>query len=156
MWEKLKTTYREVAEEKLGYKKKKKERWISERTWKLIDARKSAKLSILSASDASELIVLQDSYREIDKQVKKSARTDKRQFIEQKAALAEEAAKKGDSKTVYRLTNEMIGVKPNRTNLVKDENGVLLTDPLMIDERWATHFENLLNRPRINDRDHNS
>ena len=96
--------------------KKKKERWISERTWKLIDARKSAKLSILSASDASELIVLQVSR---------------------------------DSKTVYRLTNEMIGVEPNRTNLVKIENGALLTDPLMIDERWATHFENLLNRPRI-------
>ena len=69
--------------------------------------------------DASELIVLQVSYREIDKQVKKSVQTDKRQFIEQKAALVEEAAKKGDLKTVYRLTNEMIGVKPNRTNLVK-------------------------------------
>ena len=30
IWEKLRTTYREVAEEKLGYKKKKKERWVSE------------------------------------------------------------------------------------------------------------------------------
>jgi len=53
MWEKLRSRYREVREEKLGYKKKKKERWISERTLKLIDARKSAKLSILLASDAS-------------------------------------------------------------------------------------------------------
>ena len=58
IWEKLNTTYREAAEEKLGYKKKKKERWISERTWKLIDSGKSAKVSILSASDVSELIVL--------------------------------------------------------------------------------------------------
>ncbi|XP_065580640.1 uncharacterized protein LOC136040326 [Artemia franciscana] len=98
-------------------------------------------------------LVIGVSYREIDKQVKKSVQTDKRQFIEQKAALAEEAAKKGDLKTVYRLTNEMIGVKPNRTNLVRDENGALLTDPLMIDERWAAHLENLLNRPRINDQD---
>jgi len=89
------------------------------------------------------------SHRKKDKEIKKSVRTDKRQFIEQKAALAEEAANKGDSKTVYRLTNEMIGVKSKRTNLVKDENGALLTDPLMIDEMWVTHFDNLLNRPRI-------
>jgi len=85
--------------------------------------------------------------------VKKSARDDKRQFIEHKAALAEEAANKGDSKPVYRLTHEMIGVKRNRSNLVKDENKVLLTDPLKINERWAAHFKNLLNRPRINDQD---
>ena len=32
MWEKLKSTYRGLGEEKLGYKMKKKERWISERT----------------------------------------------------------------------------------------------------------------------------
>ncbi|XP_065568745.1 uncharacterized protein LOC136032350 [Artemia franciscana] len=118
-----------------------------------IHLKKSAKLSILLASDASESIVLQVSYGEIDKQVKKSVRTDKRQFFEQKAALAEETAKKEDLKTVYRLTNEMIGFKPNRTNLVKDENGAFLSDPLMIDERLASHIENLLNRPRINDQD---
>ena len=97
------------------------------------------------------MIVLQESCRKIDKKVKKSARADKRQFIEHKAALVEDEAKKGDSNTVYRLTNEMVGVNPNMTNLVKDKNGVLLTVPLKIDERWATNFKNLLNRPRIND-----
>jgi len=55
-----------------------KKRWISERTWNLIDASQSAKLSILPASDEYDLIFLQDSYREVDKQVKKSAWTDKR------------------------------------------------------------------------------
>ena len=59
--------------------------------------------------------------------------------------------KPGDLKTAHRLAYEMIGVKPNRTNLVKDKNGVLLTGPLKIDERWTTHLKNLLNRPGIND-----
>jgi len=73
--------------------------------------------------------------------------------MEHKSALAEEAAKKGGSKTVYRLINEMIGTKTNRTNLVKDENRVLLIDPLKIDERWATHFKSLLKKPRTIDQD---
>ena len=28
-----------------------------------------------------------------------------------------------------------------------------MTDPLKINERWEAHFKNLLNRPRMNDRD---
>ena len=51
------------------------------------------------------------------------------------AALAEEAAKKGDSKMVYRLTNEIVGKKTNRTSLVKDENGDIISDPQKADER---------------------
>ena len=95
-------------------------------------------------------MVLQDPYREIEKEVKKSAGADKGQFVEQNASLAEEPAKKGDSKMVYKLTKEMTEVKPNRTNLVKDENGIFLTYPLKIDKRWATHFNNLLSRPKNN------
>ncbi|XP_065565735.1 uncharacterized protein LOC136030594 [Artemia franciscana] len=59
-------------------------------------------------------------YKEEDKVVKRSARKDKRIAIERKPALAEEAAKKGDSK-------------------------------MKADERWASHFEKVLNRPRPDD-----
>ena len=83
--------------------------------------------------------------------MKRIARKDKRIAIERKAALAEEAAKKGDSKMVYRLTNEIAGKKINRTSLVKDENGDVISDPQKADERWASHFEKVLNRPRPDD-----
>ena len=36
-WEKIKSAYTMIAAEKLGFRKKPKERWISDRTWKLID-----------------------------------------------------------------------------------------------------------------------
>ena len=71
--------------------------------------------------------------------------------LREKQRFAEEAAKKGDSKMVYRLTNEIVGKKTNRTSLVKDENGDVISDPQKADERWASHFEKVLNRPRPDD-----
>ncbi|KAK2715292.1 hypothetical protein QYM36_010063 [Artemia franciscana] len=64
------------------------------------------------AKSASELF-----YMEKDKEIEKSAWKDKRLFLENKAVLAEEAARKGDSKTVYRLTHEMSGRQSSRITL---------------------------------------
>ena len=58
-----------------------------------------------------------------------------RQFLEKKVALAEEAAWKGDPKTVYQLTNEMVGKQSSQITLVKDKNGSIISDPEKIDER---------------------
>ena len=89
---------------------------------------------LVDTTRCSELATKQ-LYKEKDKEVKKSARKDKRQILEKKAALAEEAARKGDSKTVYRLTNEMVGKQSSQITLVKDENGSIISDPEKIDER---------------------
>ena len=35
-WDTMKSAYTTAAEEKLGFRKKPKERWISDTTWKLI------------------------------------------------------------------------------------------------------------------------
>ena len=77
-----------------------------------------------------------------------SARNDKRQFLEKKAALAEEAARKGDSKTVYRLTNAMVGRQSSRITLVKDKIGLIMSHPEEIDEidfRFRKTFEQTKN-----------
>ncbi|XP_065584387.1 uncharacterized protein LOC136043406 [Artemia franciscana] len=150
-WEKIKSAYTTIAAEKLGFRKKPKERWISDITWKLIDERKTLKQAMLIDTTRCSELATKQIYKEKDKEVKKSARKDKRQFLEKKAALAEEADRKGDSKTLYRLTNEMVGKQSSRITLVKDENGSIISDPEKIDERWASHFEKLLNRPRTCD-----
>ena len=75
-------------------------------------------------------------YRYQDKLVKKSARGDKRNFLEQKAAMAEEAAKRGDSRAVYKITNEIIGKRHNLNGPVKDGNGKTVTAPDEISEVW--------------------
>ncbi|XP_065578596.1 craniofacial development protein 2-like [Artemia franciscana] len=139
-WTSVKSVYHDVAKANLGFKKRKKEEWISDDTWKYISKRKETRTLILNTSSPEQKAQLQLRYKEEDKAVKRSARKDNRIAIERKAALAEEAAKKGDSKMVYRLTNEIVGKKTNRTPLVKDENGDVISDPQKAYERWASHF----------------
>ena len=61
--------------------------------------------------------------------------------------MAEEAAKRGDSRAVYKITNEIIGKRRNLNGPVKDGNGKTVTAPDEISEVWAQHFEKVLNRP---------
>ncbi|KAK2706163.1 hypothetical protein QYM36_016259 [Artemia franciscana] len=64
-----------------------------------------------------------------------------------KAENAKETARQGDSQSVSHITNEIVG-KYNKTDgLVKDESGLLLTDPDKFKEAWAIHFRKLLKRP---------
>ncbi|XP_065584026.1 craniofacial development protein 2-like [Artemia franciscana] len=119
-WTSVKSVYHDVPKANLGFKKRKKEEWISDDTWKYISKRKETRTLILNTSSPEQKAQLQLRYKEEDKAVKRSARKDKRIVIERKAAFAEEAAKKGDSK-------------------------------MKADERWASHFEKVLNRPRPDD-----
>jgi len=44
-----------------------------------------------------------------DKEVKRRCRNDKKQYIEKRAAKAEEAAKLGDTKMLYRIVKDLSG-----------------------------------------------
>ena len=76
----------------------------------------------------------------------KSVRGNKRDFLEKKAATAEETAKLVDSRAFYKIPNEVIGKRRNISGPVKDENGKVVTAPDKIYEVWAVHFEKILNR----------
>ena len=145
-WTTIQQNYAETAEEVLGFKKSIKEQWISQKTWDLIEDRKKIKQSTLS-NDPSADVMKDIAYKEADREVKKSARSDKRQHLNEKARMAEEAARRGDTRAVYRLTKEIVGKTNVQDGPVKEENGRLLTDPDDRKNRWADYFENLLNRP---------
>ncbi|XP_065571529.1 uncharacterized protein LOC136034323 [Artemia franciscana] len=147
IWESMKSCYQEVAESTIGYRPKLNDEWPSQKTWDLIAERKKIKSQLLDAHVPSVQIHKQNDYRRIDKEIKKSARTDKRNYIEQKIIQAEDAAKRGDSRTLYKLTNETIGKKLIQDGPVRNSDDVLITERSAIDETWANHFEKLLNRP---------
>ena len=109
IWESMKSCYEEVAESTIGYRPKLNDEWLSQKTWDLIAERKKIKSQLLDAHVPSVQIHKQNDYRRIDKEIKKSARTDKRNYIEQKIIQAEDATKRGDSRILYKLTNEIIG-----------------------------------------------
>ena len=85
-------------------RKKKKEEWISRATWKKIEYRKEKKRKILSTRSTRLKAQLTASYRTLNKEVKKSARADKKGYIERIAEEAEAAASKQDCVLTSKVT----------------------------------------------------
>ena len=147
-WESIKLCFHNAAKATIGYRKSPKDQWLSDQTWELIETRKKVKASLIQRQTPDQQILRNDEYRAADKEVKKSARKDQRNLLERKAAQAEEAAERGDSRAVYKITNEIIGKKSSiQHGPVTDPSGILITQQSDVNEVWASHFEKLLNRP---------
>ena len=82
----------ETSKKLLGYRRKKKEEWIKSDTWTTIDERKATKKKLNDAKSQRLKEQLQSRYSELDKEVKRKTRADKRAFIENLADEAEAAA----------------------------------------------------------------
>ena len=85
-------------------------------------------------------------YNAMAKEVSKQLRADKRAYINDIADRAEEAASKGDIKTLYATTRLLSGRRSNPNKPVRDKEGKLLTS---LDEqltRWKENFQKVLNR----------
>ena len=142
----VQTTFLDTSREVLGYRKQQKKEWISDTTWQLIDDRKAAKQLMLTAQDG-EKAAATDNYREKNRAVKRSARNDKREYMDSLATEAQTAADKGDTRTVYKITKTLTGGFTNKTTVVKDKNGQVLMREEDQLNRWAEHFKETLNRP---------
>ena len=82
----------EVIKKVLDYGKKRKKDWITLNTWKTIDKRRKVKKKAQEAKSQRLKEQLQTStYSELDREVKKRARADKKVFMEKLADEAEEA-----------------------------------------------------------------
>jgi hypothetical protein len=147
-WEKIKTTINGAARDVLGLKRgTRKEKWIREDTWRAIDERRELKGRREQAYNRGEDAEnIREEYREKDKEVKKRCRGDKRAWTEARLEEAEEAAKRGDSKTLYRITKEITGKVAQRVPIRDDKGNTLRTHDEQA-ARWREHFDRVLNCP---------
>ena len=85
-----------------------------------------------------------------DREVKASARADKRRRLNNLVEEAEAAARNNCSGDLYRLTRKIAGQGRNMTT-IKDKEGKRLINEDKVIERWREHFEGVLNvsRPDI-------
>ena len=60
---------------------------------------------------------------------------------------AEKAARSGSLKEVYEVTKKLCNERLRNMNMVKDQDGKLLTTEEEIRHRRQEHFDNVLNRP---------
>ena len=78
--------------------------------------------------------------------MKRSAREDKRNWLEKRAATAEKAAENGRNKELYSITKSINGERRKREIGVKDKQGVLSTETRERLQIWVEHFSEILNR----------
>ena len=129
-----------------GVLNQKKERVDLSSTWTLIEERKGIKNRMLSNTQHTLAEDLQEQYKAKNKAVKKSARQDKRNYIENKAKEVEEAAKVNDSRKLYNITRSLSCKSQQNSTTIKDLNGNILTTVEDQLNRWAEHFSEILNR----------
>jgi len=121
-----------------------KECWISSRTWNLIDKRKEAKIKRDQARTRGRQQALSSVYRDLDKEVKKSSKLDRKDWIKTKCCEAEAAADRNDTRMLYSAVRQLTGVNSNSNVPVKSKDGrMLLTE----EEHWMEHFKEVLNQP---------
>ncbi|EYC22099.1 hypothetical protein Y032_0018g3711 [Ancylostoma ceylanicum] len=126
-WAEVKTTVKDCAKEIIGRRRgTRKEQWIQERTWQMVDERKRAKLRKMQSKSEVELKEASKRYAELDRTIKKSCPRDKKEWLIKKGEEAKKAADRGDSRTLYRIVNDLTGVR-NMSNIpIKDRNSKLL------------------------------
>ena len=147
-WDTIKKIYVDVGTKLLGHKKKNHKEWLTPETWKKIEERKQLKIKMLSTKSARLQQQVQEAYKGKDKEVKKSARNDKRSYVEGLAADAESAAARGELSTVYNITKRLCGNYTTHSAPVKGKNGSTITTEREQADRWVEYFCEVLNHPQ--------
>ena len=146
-WNSLKTIYNETCKEILGNRTHQTKEWLSTETTNLIDKRRNLKQKMNNCNEQEELRRVTREHSDTNKEVKKSARRDKRAYNETLATEAEEAAEKRDLSTLYKITRTLSGKNFTGSNKpVKDKNNQPISKESDQRNRWAEHFKEILNR----------
>ena len=139
-WEKVKHSFNEASKDVLGFVKQTKSKdWMSNETYQLVDERKALKPSTVGNKE------LKKQYNFLCREIRRRCIKDKENYVNEICRKVEQAQIQKKSKEVYDGIKKLTDKKTTRSQLIKDKNGNLLTDPDMIKDRWAEHFKELYN-----------
>ena len=147
IWGGIKQAIISTCDDVLGRPPIKRRPWISDNTWQMVEERKKAKQNVNQAKTRQQKQTAAATYTIKANEVKKRLRADKRHYVNTIAEQAEEAAGKGDLKTLYATTRLLSGRHTNSNRPVRDKEGKLLTSIEEQLQRWCEHFKDVLNRP---------
>jgi hypothetical protein len=139
----------DTFEEVLGKKKTQDKEWISSDTIKRIEKRKEKKVTLNTSRTRTAKV--KGEYTAADRDVQKSVRKDKKDYIEEFNSQTESAAGQGNLKDLYLTTkrkkHKLAGKFQQTDKTIKDKDGSSLTSTEEQLKRWREHFRELLNRP---------
>ena len=116
----------------------------AESTWTLTDQRKAAKQEREQANTHKERKNKLQPDSENYRQVKKSCRTDKREWLNRKGTEAEEAVK-----TLFHVVRDLNGARSNSTAPIKDKKAKVLLTHEEQNARWVEQLKEVLNQPNL-------
>ena len=146
VWDTFKNITLRVSEEVLGPPERKHRDWFDENDSlikPLLDRLHDLHLKVIEDKDDDGKAV---DYRACKQQTQKSLRNMKNTWWKGRAAVLQEAADKRDYKTFYQELKAVHGPKHKASPSVKSKEGVLLTEPAQVLDRWAEHFKGVLNQ----------
>jgi hypothetical protein len=146
-WRKIQTAFTEASENVLDFKEKNKKDWMTQQTWEKIRGRKNVKEELNACKTQARKAELQNKYAEKNREVKKSARRDQRNWIDNLSYEAEEAANKGNLKELFAITRVLSKKQIQRNRPIRNKSGTLLTNTEDQLKRWQEHFSKILNCP---------
>lgn len=111
--------------------------WISEETWLLVEERRKLKAT-KRQSDENEM-----KYKELCRKIKKSARADKRRWINGKCEKVEKLIGQNKTREAYQLVRQLKGKLTNTSRAIKDRAGNVLTESKKIKDRWTEYIKDL-------------
>nr|KAG5711942.1 hypothetical protein BaRGS_026383 [Batillaria attramentaria] len=126
-WEHSKKLWHDPCKEVLGKKKTQHKEWISADTIQKLEVRKEKKSVLNTSRTRRAKAKAQEEYTAADREVKRSIRKDKRDYIDNLASQAEEAVRQGNLKDLYQVTKKLAGKFQQTDKPVKDKNGHPLT-----------------------------
>ncbi|CAH8479362.1 unnamed protein product [Schistosoma margrebowiei] len=146
-WKGIKEAITSTCHEVLGHKKHHHKEWITVDTLDKIQERRNKKVAINTSQTRAEKAKAQAEYTEVNKQVKRSIRTDKRKYVEDLATTATKTAREGNMRQLYDITKKPSGNHSKPERPVKSKEGKVITNIEEQRNRWVEHFKELLNRP---------
>ena len=145
-WKEFKDIVTSSCEVSVGKKKRKHQEWISAETLIKIDKRRQLKEDLNNSKTRAAKQKAQKYYSEADKEVKKGARHDKREFIAKITSEAEQAARQNNIKGLYDNIRLLTNKFKTCSRPVKDKNGITLKTTDEQRKRWVEHFTEVLNQ----------
>ncbi|VDP47405.1 unnamed protein product [Schistosoma margrebowiei] len=127
-WKGIKEAITSTCHEVLGHKKHHHKEWITVDTLDKIQERRNKKEEINTSRTRAEKAKGQAEYTVVNKQVKKSIRTDKREYVEDLATTAEKAAREGNMRQLYDITKKLFVNRRKPERPVKSKKGEVITN----------------------------
>ncbi|VDP56153.1 unnamed protein product [Schistosoma margrebowiei] len=143
----IKEAITSTCHEVLSHKKHHHKEWITVDTLDKIQERRNKKAAINTSRTRAEKVKAKAEYTEVNKQVKRSIRIDKRKYVEDLATTAEKAAREGNMRQLYDTTKKLSGNRHKPERPVKSKEGEVITNIEEQRNGWVEHFKELLNRP---------